>query len=427
VSDLCDTERLVADWLMSDTTSGAPTDVVESAIDITGRRRPRPTWLAKLRTPPMTVAQHTLVGSPSARFAYLAVVSILVAALALGGAALGARLVLDTDVPSVHNGLIAFDAEGDIWLADPDGSDVRRLTNGPETEHGPIWSPDGTRLAYLVNDERGTSDLVHSDAAGGDRIVVASGLQEPSVLPQAWSPDGTRLVYSSPGDDGTPRVFVAQADGSGTIQVGDPTLMAKDPAWSPDGRSITFQGGSATEAPVDPSDPPKRGIYVMDADGSDPRLVSQVVGKGEYAFSMPLWSPDSTRIVTYAGPYSGFDIWVFEADGGGEVRVSDSVGDHYWATWSPDGTRIAFDQQAQGVRIAIADADGSEVRVLDEPLIDRWEPVWSPDGTRVVVHLGPDMAGENLGIVDPDGDAEMVVIPAARPGAVSWQRGEPVS
>jgi Tol biopolymer transport system component len=144
------------------------------------------------------------------------------------------RPIVDDDQPSAGNGLIAFDTEGDIW-ADPDGSNARRLSDGPETERGPYWSPDGTRLAFIVDTEAGNSDLVHTDASGGARIVVARGVGE-KLNHQSWSPDGTRLPYSAMVEGGTWQIFVGRSDGSGTAQLGDPDLMAKDPAWSPDGR-----------------------------------------------------------------------------------------------------------------------------------------------------------------------------------------------
>ena len=424
MNDTRDMERLLAEWLSTSAPDGAPEEAIENAIKATGQRRPRPTWLTILRTPPMTTERHSMVGSPTARLAYLTTLLVLATAIASAGLVAGAQLVARADEPAIANGLIAFEAEGDIWLADPDGSDVRRLTDTPEAERSPYWSPDGSRLAYLVDREDGTSDIVHTDSAGGDRLVVAHSVPDPGFNHQSWSPDGTRLTYSRLVQGGTWRVFVAQSDGSGAEQVGDSKLLARDPAWSPDGRSIAFQGGSAMVEPVEPTDQPKRGIYVMGTDGSDPRLVSRITGPSLESFWVPLWSPDSSRVATYVGEGYEHDIWVFEADGQGETMVSDGVSGNFLATWSPDGRRIAWVHGSSGVGVhpAFAAPDGSDVRILREVDIDFWDaPVWSPDGTRVIVHLGPTQAGNDLGIVDPEGQEPMTVISVSRPGGVSWQ------
>jgi dipeptidyl aminopeptidase/acylaminoacyl peptidase len=440
VSDTRDMQRLLNEWLARSAPGGAPDEAVEHAITTTSQRRPRPAWLAMLRTPPMTTQRHPMVGSPTARLVYLATVLVLATAIATAGLVAGAQLVARAEEPAAANGLIAFDSEGDIWVAEPDGSNVRRLTDDPAVEREPVWSPDGTRLAFLVDGDPGRQDLVHTDTSGGDRVVAAGGLVVPAFFQQGWSPDGTQLTYSSLVEGGTSRVFVAQADGSGATQVGDPSMPAGDPAWSPDGRSIAFRGGSATTAPVEPNDPARRGLYVMDADGSNVRLVSPGADSSPDDVWMPLWSPDSSSIVAHAVDHPGdmtADIWVFLADGQGESRISDGDSDNYWATWSPDGRWVAWDHQVrgQGVRPAFAAPDGTDLDILDEPHLNGWEPVWSPDGTRVVVHLGPEQAtsetwmriprGDGLGILDPKGKAEMVIIPASSAGNVSWQRLAP--
>ena len=142
---------------------------------------------------------------------------------------------------------------------------------------------------------------MHTDASGGDRVVAARGLVIPRFYQQGWSPDGTQLTYSSYIEGGIPeglrrpgRRFRGQP-GRGSL------AACQDPAWSPDGRSIAFDGGSAATAPVEPNDPAKYGLYVMDADGSNVRLVSQVTDSTSVFFPMPLWSPDSSSIVTFAG------------------------------------------------------------------------------------------------------------------------------
>ena len=138
MNDTRDMQRLLAEWLADSAPDGAPDEAVENAITTTSQQRPRPAWLAMLRTPPMTTQRHPMVGSPTARLVYLATVLLLATAIATAGLVAGAQLVARADEPAAANGLIAFDSEGDIWVAEPDGSNVRRLTDDPAVEREPV-------------------------------------------------------------------------------------------------------------------------------------------------------------------------------------------------------------------------------------------------------------------------------------------------
>ena len=222
----------------------------------------------------------------------------LLMALTVPGPVIGGRLASTQAVLSAPvtgpaaNGLIAFErgGDGDIYVVEPDGSNKRPLIAGPAFEWGPIWSRDGTRH------------------------------------PIAWSPDGTQIAFHCCGDDD--RIFVAAADGSsGAVEVGDPTLPAMRPDWSPDGRLIAFAGETPTEM----------GVYVMSPDGSDVRRLSQAADVG-----MLDWSPDGQLIAYHASQATGgpTHLRVVAPDGSFDNEVAGTPPGSILPFWSPDGDRI---------------------------------------------------------------------------------------
>ena len=122
------------------------------------------------------------------RLALAILVSLLVLALVGGGLMVGSRYLSTTDMGRVP-GLIAFDAEGDIWVAQDDGSQPRRLTETEATETSPAWSPDGQRIAYWQG-SGGVGRMVIADSDGGvertletpDGVSLTSGAF-PLVVP----------------------------------------------------------------------------------------------------------------------------------------------------------------------------------------------------------------------------------------------------
>ena len=131
---------------------------------------------------------------------------------------------------------------------------------------------------------------------------------------------------------------MAPADGSGARQIGDPALDARSPDWSPDGSTIAFGGGNAS---------PAIGVhlYLMDADGSNVRQLSDVVGS-DWAFVRVDWSHDGTKIVGQAGATDNiaeWDIWVINADGSGATNVgAHAGGDEVIPSWAPDRDALAW-------------------------------------------------------------------------------------
>jgi dipeptidyl aminopeptidase/acylaminoacyl peptidase len=255
---------------------------------------------------------------------------------------------------------------GHIYVAAADGSGATRLAPG----EWPAWSPDGRRLAFHRPGE-GRTFLI--DADGSDEVRVGDG-SWPS-----WSPDGSHLVVA--GNDG---IAIMRPDGS-TVRTLVPhhflgttyrpwDMGVAKPAWSPDGSRIVFEHlGDGDTSPAQ--------LYVVNADGSNVRRLTEVAGDGRrYAESDPSWSPDGARILLWS---FGFGIAAVDRDGGAPATL---YGDFPRVAY---GTRpvvsragsLAFTVRRAADDVAIwVLPPGGPPRLL---VPDAYAPAWSPDGARI--------------------------------------------
>jgi Tol biopolymer transport system component len=353
----------------------------------------------------------------------------LILALTVAGAAIGGRLTFAKAVmvPApvtgpAANGLIAFERDGDIFVVEPDGTDEQPLITEPGVQLAPSWSRDGTRIAYWsAATDAGPWDIMVANADGTGAAAVATGLtRNPDSFGPDWSPDGSTIAFSARtvptgqapctdtltlGEFCSSRIFIAATDGStGAVLVGDPELDARSPTWSPDGTTIAFGGGDAGASTIR--------LYLMTADGSDVRPVSTSSGNG-WSFVRQDWSPDGTQVVAQVGR-DWWDIVLFEADGSGETKLSETPTDENLPAFAVDGS-IAWWGTGDPCCIQVLEADGDQLA-----LPGGFWPLWSPDGAFIVTQSATD--GASLIVADRAGE-----ILAAIPDAVgpTWQRLAP--
>ena len=98
----------------------------------------------------------------------------------------------------------------------------------------------------------------------------------------------------------------------------------------------------------------------------------------------PFWSPDGSRIAFTSQRDRNDEIYVMDADGSNQRRLTNDPAQEWWSSWSPDGSRIAFVSNRDGNNeIYVMDADGSnQQRLTNNPAGDSI-PSWSADGSRI--------------------------------------------
>jgi Tol biopolymer transport system component len=215
----------------------------------------------------------------------------------------------------------------------------------------------------------------------------------------AWSADGSKLAYSSSGADAD--VWVINADGTGEHDVSnDPDGPDIQPAWSSDGSMIAFikQNFDGTSA-----------LWVMDADGSNQKRLTDA----ETINIHPNWSPDGTKIAFASDRDGNLELYTIFPNGGGLTRLTFTANQQDDnPNWSPDGSRLAFDScvsptypcpGSPNYEIFSMRSDGSgRHRLTNDPSID-WNPAWSPNGAQIVFRSDRSPDGTELWKMDANG------------------------
>ncbi len=251
-------------------------------------------------------------------------------------------------------------AEHRLEVADSDGENPFIALRSSEPVISPVWSPDGSRVAY-VSFENKKPVVYVQDLASNHRMAVANFKGSNSA--PAWSPDGLRLAIAL-SREGITQIFQINADGSDLRRLTNSSAIDTEPCYSPDGRTIYFTS--------DRSGGPQ--IYRMNAEGGD---VRRITFNGSYNIS-PAISPDG-RMLTYISRRDGrFQVHVLDLASSQETRLSDGPRDES-PSFAPNGRYIMFASDADGRgTLSVAAVDGSARYSLSSRASSIREPAWGP-------------------------------------------------
>jgi tricorn protease len=333
---------------------------------------------------------------------------------------------------------IAFASGGDIWTVAATGGEAHLLVTNPATESRPLYSPDGTRLAF-VSTRTGSGNIYVLTLATGELTRVTYSDRPDSL--DGWSHDGKWIYFTSAVNDvaGQGDIFRVSSSGGTPLEVSHERYLGEfESAPSPDGQTIAlvakgisfsqwWRNGHAhideTEVWLKPV--AESGKYEMllkadskhawpmwSSDGKTLFYMSDATG-AENIWSVSVASPTSAKVMTHfkegrvLWPSIGdggktivfernFTIWKMETATGKAERVPITLRGipaspgvtHVTETnfttlaLSPDGKKIAV--IAHGEVFAASAKDGGEAQRLTHTPTAESDPVWSPDSMKLV-------------------------------------------
>lgn len=320
----------------------------------------------------------------------------------------GTQIIFSSDVEKENT---------DVYLMNADGSNVRKITDAPGWDACPpnSWSADGTQV-LLLSDRGGNENIYLMNIEPFAPRRVASKIESAEQIDPSYSPAGDQVVYQLPNEirifdmnsqtdklvfgtsaggnptfspdggkilfqeriDENTEICSVSIDGSGFINITQSPSRDMTPEYSPDGTRIAFAANRASGTTTFE-------IYVMNSDGSKPRLIY-----GDRAMSVgPAWAPDGKSLVftndREDGRVGNFELFSISVDDGIEKRLTNRPRYDVDPVFSPDGGRIAFVSNTDGnSEIYMMNADGSGVLRLTRDVGDDLSPHWSPDGKKLI-------------------------------------------
>ena len=262
----------------------------------------------------------------------------------------------------------------DIWTISVDGNSEAQLTEDPSRDRRPAWSPDGNKIVF-DSDRAGSQDIWIMNADGSEQQQLTTGSGEEMFA--SFSPDGSQIIFYGY-NEGRNDIWTMDPNGDNLLSLtsgladetqNQCTFACHSPAFSPDGKTIAFHADQDGT----------RNIWLMDANGNNPRQLTTTSSSTDINNYLPSWSPDGRIIFQAEKPVAltiRTDIRMINPDGSDEITLFSEVAHGGPFVWSPDGTQVALHSQRGGAGnfdifvATFGEVAEEEAPEQEEPLIE---------------------------------------------------------
>ncbi len=288
-----------------------------------------------------------------------------------------------------------------LWMINSDGTHHRKLTSRTADESNPLWSPDGSRIAFTSSDEVHGAEIFIYWVESGKTARISQLERSPRGL--SWSPDGNYIAFS--------------------MHVPEPNPVLVSPPQKPDGAEWAEHPRVTTRLNYEQDgvgylEPGYSHLFVINADGGS---VRKITSEDYHHSSRPAWTPDGEYLIFSANRradwernFRNSELYSVSVSTGEIVELTDRNGPNHTPQVSPDGSQVAFlgyedrVQTYQTTNLYLMDVDGSNMRELDTGL-DRSHSniAWNSDGSGIYFQYD-DEGNSKVGFTDLSGNAEIV-------------------
>jgi len=322
---------------------------------------------------------------------------------------------------------IAFASAGDIWVAPLNGGPTRRLVSGAFEESRPVFSPDGTRLAFVSTRTGGGDIYVIQIASGATaRVTFTEG---PEVL-DGWSRDGKWLYYSTTGSDinRMADVYTISSEGGTPLPaIAERYVSEYFSAASPAGDKLAFTAyGENFDRWW------RHGHSYLDASQiwiRDDKVRYSRLNPGSTAKELwPLWSPDGSRVYFVSDGSGAENLWVKETSAVARQLTKFTTGRVLWPSISFNGNTVVFERDFGVWALDIASGRCAPVPIQIPVLPDSLEE--HLDVSSQIEEFAVSRDGRRLAFISrgeifispnpPDGRATRITSTAGRELQLAW-------
>lgn len=217
--------------------------------------------------------------------------------------------------------------DSDIFVGDFDGKNWINLTNSPNFENNPLWSPDNRRIIYTGKTDDPENYLrtysISRDGKGIQRLLARLDMTLIDISNFSWPSDFSRIAFLHSDDHGFTQVYVSDLEGDDLVQLTNDKVNHLAPRFSPDGKWIVFLKEPQRRPLI-------RTLFLIRSDGMNEESLTR---EEQGSCSQAVWSPDSNWIAFGKDDNGLSNIYMIKKDGTGFIQVTNSNKDAIFPAW----------------------------------------------------------------------------------------------